>query len=84
MDKKSSVKPWYADAGGDGLGKELGGSIFSHDEATSASEEDDASSHQHSYRHHPFLPLKLRDVVGLLFTALGLMIAAGGGIGMYG
>jgi len=84
MDKQISVTPWYAEAGGDGLGKELSGSTLSQDDATGASWEDDASGHQHSYRHHPFLPLKLRDIIGLLFTALGLMIAAGGGIGMYG
>ena len=84
VDKKASVTPWYGEAGGDGLGKELGDSILSQDEATGASGEDDAGGYQHSYRHHPFLPLELRDVIGLLFTALGLMIAAGGGIGMYG
>lgn len=32
-------------------------------------------------KHHSFLPLHSEDFWGLTFTALGLMIAAGGGIG---
>lgn len=80
-DKKASVTPWYAEAGGDGLGTELGDSILSQDEATSSGGEEGAGSHQRSNRHHHFLPLQMRDFIGLLFTALGLMIAAGGGIG---
>jgi len=82
-DTKASVTPWYAEAGGDGMGTELGDFILSQDEATGAGGEDGAGSHQHSNRHHPFLPLQMRDFIGLLFTASGLMIAAGGGIGTY-
>jgi hypothetical protein len=84
VEKKASVTPWYAEAGGDGLGTELGDSILSQDEATGAVGEDGAGSHEHSKHNHPFLPLGMRDFIGLLLAALGLMIAAGGGIGMYG
>lgn len=84
VDKKASVTPWYAEAGGDGLGTELGDSILSQDEAIGAGGEDGAGSREHSKHHHPFLPLGMRDFIGLLLAALGLMIAAGGGIGMYG
>jgi hypothetical protein len=33
------------------------------------------------FKHHPFYPIQSEDFWGLIFTALGLMIAAGGGIG---
>lgn len=60
---------------------ELGDSILSQDKAGGAAGEQ-GKKQQHAHRrHHPFWPLHTEDFWGLLFTALGLMIAAGGGIG---
>jgi len=46
------------------------------------SEEASAGSQRGGTQHHPFWPLQRNDVIGLFLTAVGLMIAAGGGIGM--
>lgn len=67
---------------------ELGDSIVSQEEgkeggagAGEGAEQHQKQQHHHRPRHHPFWPLHTEDFWGLLFTALGLMIAAGGGIG---
>jgi hypothetical protein len=70
---------------------ELGDSILSQEEAAKAGgpgageagekQQQQQQQQQHHRRHHPFWPLHTEDFWGLLFTAVGLMIAAGGGIG---
>lgn len=81
----TKVTPWYAEAGGDGISTELGDSILSQEEAGqgggNGANGDNGEGEPKAKHHHPFFPIQSRDFWGLLFAALGLMIAAGGGIG---